>query len=180
MERKNPKPKQDVTWRELLEQIAENGRQKKLLEEWKPRLTEEIAYLPHTGDSSQLPVGTPERAVAEFVENWISQRYGLIAGSLLYFTDISLGKKSGRAKEGFGRHVPVAYKVISIEDQAAAVSHVEVELQFEDENGRITKRASVRAIYQDKNNSPIVRTEKGGSWRIVQNSFTEILYAVRL
>lgn len=125
-------------------------------------------------------MGTPERAVAEFVENWISRRYGLIAGSLLYFTNISLGKRSGRAKEDFGRHVPVGYKVLSIEDQAAAVSHVEVELQFKDENGSVTKRASVRAIYQDENNNPMVRTEKGGSWRIVQNSFTEILYAVRL
>lgn len=178
--KKNPKPKQDVTWSELLQQIAENGRQKKLLEDWKPRLTREIPYLPNTGDSSQLPAATPERAVAEFIENWISRRYGLIAGSLLYFTDISLGKKSGRAKEDFGRHVPVAYNVLSIDDQAAAVSHVELELQFEGEDGPINKRVSVRAIYQDENNNPIVRTECGGAWRIVQNSFTEILYAVRL
>lgn len=178
--KKTPKPKQEISWTDLLGQIAENGRQKKLLKEWKPRLSEEIGYLPHSGDASHLPTGTPERAVAEFIENWMSKRYGLIAGALLCFTDDSLGKKSGIAKENFGRHIPVSYKVISIDDQAASVSHVEVELEFENENKQITKLASVRAIYQDENNKPIVGTEGSGVWKIVQDSFSDILYTIRL
>lgn len=178
--KKNPQPNQKVSWRELLEQIAENERQKKLLKEWKPRLSEEIDYLPHIGESSQLPMGTPERAVAELIENWVSQRYGLIAGALLYFTDDSLGKKSGRAKEDFGRYVPTTYKVISIDDQSAAISQVEVELKFKDEAKQIVKKSSVRTIYQDDKNNPMVRTEEGGTWKIVQNSFSDILYSTRL
>jgi len=178
--KKNPKPKQEVSWRELLEKIAENGRQKKLLEGWKPRVSEEIVYLPHIGEANLLPVGTPERAVAEFIENWTAQRYGLIADALLYFTNDSLGKRSGRAKEDFGRRVPMGYKILSIEDQAAAVSHIEVEISFESESQRVTKRMSVRAIYQDDQNNPMVRTEENGNWKIIQNSFTDILYAIRL
>jgi len=150
------------------------------LEEWKPRNKKETPHLPHEGDVYNLPLGTPERAVAEFIENWIANRYGLIAKSLLYFTDDSLGKKSGRAKEDFGRHVPISYKVLSIKDQAAAVSHVEVELMFEREDGPISKQASVRAIYQDPDNDAMVRTEPDGDWKIVQNSFRDILYAIRL
>jgi hypothetical protein len=50
------------------------------------------------GEAGQLPAETPERAVAEFIENWMVKRYGLIAGTLLYFTNDALGKKSGRAK----------------------------------------------------------------------------------
>lgn len=178
--KKNPKLKQEVSWRELLGKIAENGRQKKLLEAWKPRISGEIAYLPHTGEAIQLPAGTPERAVAEFIENWMSQRYGLIAGALLYFTNDSLGKKSRRAKEDFGRHVPTGYAVLSIEDQAEAVSHVEVEMEFQSESQRTIKKVSVRAIYQDEKNNPLVRTEGKGSWKIVQNSFADILYAISL
>lgn len=175
-----PKPKQEISWRELLGQIAENGRQKKLLEEWKPRLNEEIDHLPHLEGASQLPIGTPERTVAEFIENWMLKRYGLIAGALLYFTDDSLGKKSGRAKEDFGRHIPMSYKVISVDDQAAAVSHVEVKLEFKDEEKLITKLVSVRAIYKDENHNSMVRTEGSGAWKIVKNSFSDILYAIRL
>lgn len=178
--KKKPKPKEEKSWSEVFAQLAENERQKKLLAEWKPRNNEEIPYLPHAGEANNLPLGTPERAVAEFIENWIANRYGLIAKSLLYFTDDSLGKKSGRAKEDFGRRVPMSYKVLSIEDQAAAVSHVEVELIFDEEGEPISKQASVRAIYQDNQNNAMVRTESDGVWKIVQNSFTEILYAIRL
>ena len=74
----------------------------------------------------------------------------------------------------------MSYKVLSIEDQAAAVSHVEVELEFEGESGPITKKASVRAIYQDSENNAMVRTEPNGAWKIVQNSIMDILYAIRL
>ena len=100
--------------------------------------------------------------------------------SFLCFTNDSLGKKSGRAKEDFGRRVPTSYKVLSIEDQATAVSHVEVELAFEGENETIFKKVSVRTIYQDAENNALVRTESDGVWNIVQNSFTDILYAIRL
>lgn len=178
--KKIPKPKEEKSWSEIFAQLAENNRQKKLLEEWKPRNNHEIPYLPHTGEASHLPSGTPERAVAEFIENWIAKRYGLIAKSLLYFTDDSIGKKSGRAREDFGSWVPISFKVLSIEDQAAAVSHVEVELTFERENEPIFKHASVRAIYQDTENNALIRTESDGVWNIVQNSFTDILYASRL
>ncbi|CRI64998.1 conserved hypothetical protein [Thiocapsa sp. KS1] len=178
--KKIPRPKEEKSWPGIFAQLSENRRQKNLLEERRPRNNEEIPYLPHEGDASHLPLGTPERAVAEFIENWIANRYGLIAKSLLYFTDDSLGKKSGRAKEDFGRRVPTSYKVISIEDQAAAVSHVEVELMFEGEGEPISKQASVRAIYQDADNDAMVRTEPYGSWKIVQNSFTDILYEIRL
>ncbi|WP_339890461.1 hypothetical protein [Neptuniibacter pectenicola] len=70
--------------------------------------------------------------------------------------------------------------VLSIEDQAAAVSHVEVELTFEGENELILKHASVRVIYQDTENNALVRAESDGVWNIVQNFFTDILYAIRL
>lgn len=146
-DKKTPKLKEEKSWSEILAQLSDNKRQKKLLDEWRPRNNEEIPYLPHEGNASHLPLGTPERAVAEFIENWIANRYGLIAKSLLYFTDDSLGKKSGRSKDDFGRHVPISYKVLSIEDLAAAVSHVEVELVFEVEEVPLSKRASVRAIY---------------------------------
>lgn len=177
--KKTQKKKKEITWTELLGQIAENGRQKKLFNAWKARTNSELVHLPHDGSSDELPNGTPERTVAEFIENWCLQRYGLLAESLLYFTDTTKGKKAGLAKEDFGRNVPLSFKVLSVEDQAA-VSHVVVELEFQNDDGRVLKQASVRAIYQDDQNNPMVRSEGKGRWKIVQNSFSEILYAIRL
>lgn len=173
--KKTPKPKQEVSWHELGLQLLENERQKQLLDQWVPRLTEKLSYLPFCGDSTLLPTETPERAVACFIENWMSRRYGFVAESLVYFTDSTAGKKAGMAKEDFGRHVPIGYKVISIDDQAAAITHVNVELKFKDGDGCVTKQVSVRTIYQDDENNTLVRNDAGGRWKIFQHSFINIL-----
>ncbi len=178
--KKTPKPKEKVSWKELLSKLAENGKNRKLLEEWKPRTTEECKYLPHSGCSDSLPYNTPERAVAIFIDNWVNSRYGLIAGALLYFTDTSKGKKAGLAKEDFSRHVPLSFKILSVEDQAAAVSHVIVELTFDNEPQKVTKEVSIRTIYQDKENNALVRSVNDGVWKILQNSFSEVIYAINL
>ena len=176
--KKTPKPKEQVSWRKLLAQIAENGRQKKLLESWSPRTESELSHLPCSLESSMLPFGTPERAVAEFLENWCKRRYGLLAEALLYFTDTSSGKKAGLARDDFGRNIPVSFEILSVEDQAAAASHVKVNLMFQSPEGEVHKKISIRVVYQDEQNNPLVRSEETGNWKVVQNSFRDILYAI--
>ncbi len=94
------------------------------------------------------------------MENWCLRRYGLLAESLLNFMDTAKGKKAGLAKEDFGRHVPLSFKVLSVKDQAAAVSHVVLEVEFESEEGSILKQSSVRAVYQDDQNNPMVELKR--------------------
>lgn len=178
--KKTPKPKKEISWKETFSNIIENSRKKKLLETWKPRENSALSYLPHYGDFSELPVGTPERAVAEFVENWCKRRYGLIADALLYFTDTSKGKKAGLAKEDFSRRVPSSFKIMSVEDHAFAVSHVIVDLSFSTQEGPLNKQVSIRAIYQEDCNGQLVWNGERGNWRVVQNSLSKILYAISL
>lgn len=84
------------------------------------------------------------------------------------------------ARQDFGKHVPVSFKVMGIEDQAAAVTHVIAELRFQVDDQTKFKEVSVRTIYQDLENNPSVRSMPGGHWRIVQNSFADIIYAPSL
>lgn len=178
--KKEPKPKEEVSWKQLFKQISETNLMKKSIEEWKPRISEDIPYLPFEGDISNLPNNTPEHAVATFLDHWCNKRFGPIADALLYFTDTPKGKKAGMARQDFGKHVPVSFKVLGIEDQAASVTHVIAELRFEVDDQTKFKEVSVRAIYQDLENNPFVRSMPGGHWRMVQNSFTDIIYAPSL
>ncbi|MDG4868677.1 hypothetical protein P8631_11760 [Guyparkeria sp. 1SP6A2] len=178
--KKEPKQTEEESWRQLFKQISETNRMKKSIEEWKPRLSEDIPHLPFEGDVSNLPENTPEYAVAVFLDHWCNKRFGPIANALLYFTDTPKGKKSGMARQDFGRHVPVSFKVLGVDDQAAAVTHVITVLQFEVDGQEKFKEVSVRSVYQDLENNPSVRSMPGGHWRIVQNSFTDIIYAPRL
>lgn len=178
--KKEPKAKEKVSWKKLFSQMAETSRMKKAIEEWQPRTSSEVLYLPFTRDPAELPVNTPEKAVGEFIEHWCNKRYSFIANALLYFTDTTQGKKAGMARDDFGKHIPSSFKILSVDDQSAAVSHVEVELYFEVENKTIAKQVSVHAIYQDAANNPSVRSQIGGHWRIVQNSFAAIIYTTSL
>ncbi len=103
-----------------------------------------------------------------------------MAEALVYFTKETKGKKAGMAKEDFGRYVPISFEITSVEDQAAAISHVNVELVFMNHSTQIRKQVSVRVIYQDRQNNPMVRSEIGGKWKIIQNSLSDIIYAASL
>lgn len=178
--KKEPKPKEEVSWLQLFKQISETNLIKKSIEEWKPRTPEDISYLPFEGDIASLPENTPEYAVAAFLDHWCNKRFGPVADALLYFTDTPKGKKAGMARQDFGKHVPVSFKILSVDDQAAAATHVIAELRFKVDDQEKLKEVSVRAIYQDLKNNPSVRSMPGGHWRIVQNSFTDIIYAPSL
>lgn len=178
--KKEPKPKEEVSWKQLFMQISETNLMKKSIEEWKPRVSEDILYLPFEGYISHLPENTPEHAVAAFLDHWCNKRFGLVADALLYFTDTPKGKKAGMARQDFGKYVPVSFKVLGIDDQAAAVTHVIAELRFEVDGREKLKEVSVRTIYQDLENNPSIRSIPNGHWRIVQNSFTDIIYAPSL
>lgn len=177
---KNSKSEEEKSWRKVLESFSDTQRQKKLIENWTPRSSENITYLPFVGKAEELPLNTPERAVAEFIENWMTRRYGLLSESLVYFVDKPRGKKAGLAKKDFGNHTPLSYRLISIEDRAAAITLVTVELKFEDNNQRISKIVNVTTNYLDSENNVRVRLEDNGQWKIMQNSFTSILYAFHL
>ena len=178
--KKEPKVKEKVSWKKLFSQMAETSRMKKAIEEWQPRASSEFPYLPFTGDPAKLPVDTPERAVGEFLDHWCNRRYGLIAKALLYFTDTTLGKKAGMAKNDFGKHVPSSFKILDVDDKAPAISHVEIELYFEVDNKIIHKQLSVQAVHQNSENNFSARFQTRGHWKIVQNSFSKVIYVTSL
>lgn len=178
--KKEPKAKEEVSWKQLFKQISETNLMKKAIEEWQPRISKDIPYLPFEGEVSNLPENTPEWAVGTFLDHWCNKQFGPIADALLYFTDTLKGKRAGMARQDFGKYVPASFKILNVDDQAASVTHVIAELYFEVDGQMKCKEVSVRAIYQDLENNPSVRSMLGGHWRIVQNSFSDIIYAPSL
>lgn len=178
--KKEPQPKEEISWKQLFKQLSETNDMKKAIEEWQPRISENIPYLPFEGESSNLPENTPEWAVGTFLDHWCNKRFGPVADALLYFTDTPKGKRAGMARQDFGKHIPASFKILGVDDEAAAVTHVIAELYFEVDGQMKCKEVSVRAIYQDLENNPSVRSMQGGHWRIVQNSFTDIIFVPSL
>lgn len=175
-----PNPPDEPTWGELFASVRKTQEFKRKIDEWGPRTASDLEHLPHIGAAEALPGGSPERAVAEFVENWSNGRFGLLADALLYFTDTPKGKKAGLAKQDFGERRPNSFRVVGVEDQAASAARVLVLAVFDGTAGPVEIELSVRAIYQGENNTPLVRGDPNGRWRIVQNSFSSVLYRADL
>lgn len=174
--KKEPNPPSKPTWAELIASLRKNQEFKRQLDEWRPRKDLELGHLPHSGDSVMLPEGSPERAVSEFMENWSNGRFGPIADTLLYFTNTPRGKKAGLAKQDFGEQRPKSFRILGVEDQAASAAQVSVSAVFEGASGAVEVDFNVRAIYQGENNDALIRHDQNGSWKIVQNSFSSVLY----
>lgn len=175
--KKKSQPEEKLSWTQLAEQIHYTNRTKKAIEEWVPRASENISYLPFEGESSKLPKNSPERAVSEFLNHWCNKRFGPLADALLYYTDTPKGKKAGIARQDFGKHIPISFKIIGIEDRAAATSNISVALTFSVQGKEKIVDISVSANYQDADNNFLVRSMPGGYWKIAQNSFAKIIYS---
>lgn len=171
-----PNEKETTNWIDLFKKTAQNNKEKRLIANWQSRTSFDTPYLPYTGLATNLPFNTPERAVAEFLENWIAKRYGPLSESLVYFVEKSKGKKAGLARENFGKYTPSSFKLISVEDETPAISNVKIELMFDSDHHKVVKTIDVRTNYLDDHNKPLVRSQNSGYWKIIQNSFSDIIY----
>jgi hypothetical protein len=175
-EKSEPKPKDEVSWSQLLQQVAETEKMKQAMENWKPRRTADLAHIPSMGPAVVLPERTPEKFVAEFLDNWCRRRYGPMADALLDFLNKPQGKKAGQAKRDFGDHPLLAYQIVVVIDEAAAVSVVEVMLTVGDARSQKVVPVKVRVTYVDANNEPAVWGHQLGCWKIIQNGFSNVIY----
>jgi len=171
-----PKPKGEVSWSQLLRQVADTKKMKLALERWAPRRATELAYIPCTGPAVVLPEGTPEKFVAEFLDNWYSRRYGPMADALLDLLNKPQGKKAGQAKRDFGSFSLLAYQIVSVIDETAAVSVVEVMLTVGDERLKRFVPVKIRVTYVDASNEPAIWSHQLGCWKIIQNGFSNLIY----
>jgi len=96
----------------------------------------------------------------------------------VHFVEKPKGKKAGLARDDFGKYIPSSFKLISVKDETPAISNVKIELMFTFDHRKVVKTIDVRTNYLDDNNKPLVSSQAGGYWRIIQNSFSEILYGL--
>jgi hypothetical protein len=174
--KKNPVPREEKNWSELLQSLLSNQETKRLLDAWKPRARDALLHLPCESLSSLLPEDSPEYAVAAFMENWRQGRFGPLADALSHTYDISMGKKAGEAKSDFGDLKICSFQIIDVEDTAPALSNVFIKMAFEGEHGAFEVDLKVSTVYQDNRGFPMCRLDRSGEWKLHQRSFGSVIY----
>jgi len=173
--KKDPQPKEDINCAQLLEKISKTELTKKSIEEWKARSSDELIHLPFEGNIANLPSNTPEHAIATFIDHWHNKRFSFMGDMLAHVINYTQGKKSGLARQDFGNYIPVSFKILDVKDTSPALSHVITELHIKTEDQTKMFQISIHTEYQNSEGDLEVRSIPNGQWKIIQNSFKDII-----
>ena len=155
----------------IVQQKEELNREKKMLEEWRPRNFENMDF------TSFLPEeGSPEYRVCKFFDFYTKSNYGKMAGILTGLKEESDGKLAGEIRSRLLNIRCTGFRIVGIVDQAAAVSEVNslLSVVVNDEARKIEVKS--RVLFQEDKVScnPLVRGDSRGQWYILNTVLYEI------
>ena len=161
-----PPPKPETTWGEIFEQLRENADDKTRLDAWKPRTIELGQSVPITGAPDAFGSGTPERKLAEFLSYWKVRNYGYMAKCLSAKTGYSDRKLPAIVREHYSSKKLNTYEFKGIKDKAPAVTEIDADLVFEEEDTIVEKTMLFRLVNEDDKGNPAIGSKPGTSWTI--------------
>ena len=162
-----PAPKPTPGIMESLRKWQDLQEQKKQLAAWTPRVVEVGNTIPVSGNADAYPEGTPERHLVSFLSAWQRGNYGHMA------------RDAGTAWKGSGTPSPAEmratfqskqlarFELLSVEDQAAAVSLVTVRRHFTEDDGPTEDTQTYRLIRVDPDHEIAARSVAGTTWAII-------------
>lgn len=171
--------KKEITWKEIFQQLKDNEKQKKLIDDWRPRSLKAGHDFLKNGVVSDYKVGTPEKALIEFLELINKKNYGEMARRVTSLVSFAEKQKAGELRVKFKDIEIQKFCIDEIVDQAPAISEITIVLDYKSNNQNEFKKIVVRMIFQDNSNSILVRNSPNGSWKIIEWCFDSICYNFR-
>jgi hypothetical protein len=177
--KKHPQPKPpEPSFIETLQSLARTEELKQQIEKWSPRHTTAGVDYPTSGAPDDYPANTPERSVASFMEYWKKRNYGSMAKMLKSSGSAPIGKRAGEARSDFGDKELVGFAIQNVRDVAPAACEIDVTVDFCLESTNRTETLELRLLYEDANGDPHVFPFGGGTWVILPQRFSPVIYAV--
>jgi hypothetical protein len=172
-----PKEKEKkTTWKEIFKQLQNNEAQKKLISKWKARKLTVGKDFSQSGMVKDYENESPEQAVVAFIDFLSKKNYGEMAKKVTNLQSFSHNKKAGELRTKY-RNVEVQkFSINEIIDEAPAISEVKIVLDYKNDSQTYSKEITVRMIFQDDKNNPLVRGSVEGSWKILERCFDSIIY----
>ncbi|MCI1640292.1 MAG: hypothetical protein LKI42_03330 [Bacteroidales bacterium] len=171
-----PPPKKELSFKESIVELTkylndyrnwqeEKKIRDKELQEWEPRNFKNVDLC-----NLKSIKNTPENELDIFFQYVYDKKYGLIANQLDPF---SRGKKTknkiaGEVREKFEDIKVLNYKIVSINDDAPAITEIRTNVIALTNNIIMTKPMKFRMIYQDIDGNPLPRSNNKGKWYLLE------------
>jgi hypothetical protein len=147
----------------IAERLDENRRMQEAIQSWSPRkmTAEQIVEL--NQDRVSVP-GTPEEVVLRLLDLWAAKNYGGMAKHYWALAEPESGRHAGCVRECLGEVLVGSYVIDRVDDQAPAISQIDVTLN---ETSPHPLRYAFRLVFEDASGNSLPRGYAGGSWRVV-------------
>ncbi len=171
------KDESEIGFWEAVKSWVEVQEQKRKLDLWCPREIVVGKDCPATGLPEDFAEHSPERALAYLMVYWSKSNFGKMGSLFKQFVSVSRNKYAGQVREMFEGKKLRAFEILSIVDEAPAVTEIDVRVVYDKEGNSREKRVTARMIYEEPNGSPALRDNPDGRWKIIQGAFNEIAYS---
>lgn len=158
------KPKK--TWRELAQQRREIDEDHSRIKAWKPREIRLGEDVPVSGKTGDFVEGTPEHALAEFLNYWKARNYGYMSRRLPVGQREPMNKAAARIRENFSAKKLQGFELQNISENAPAVTEIEAKLKYEEDGKPVERSISFRLINESTEGNPSVSGKPGSAWSI--------------
>lgn len=156
-----------ISFTEILKQIQETNEDKKWIANWQPRSLQIGVDIPISGEPVAFPEGTPEHRLVEYLTWWKKRNYGFMARYLPKKWGFSEKEAPARIREQFTSKLLESFGIISVTDEAPAITVIEVKLVYEVDGKEIEKNASVRMMNEDAKGDPAIFGKPDSNWIIL-------------
>lgn len=177
-EKENPPiPEKQPTFREDLIELkntileyqkwrVESNKRWKELENWKPRKNIDI-------NTSEFKEYSPEKTALEIVESWKNKNYGKIVKLIHRFSDkeINIGVEAGKIRRELSDKELNSFKIVSIKDEAPAISEVTMDIVYDLNGIDKSKRIVLRLICKADDGQMGMNGKDNVTWEFIDNFF---------
>jgi hypothetical protein len=149
---KEPQP----SWGQLFQQLAENGRVKKLLTAWQPYTL--------TPDQAEITEHAVYEAAEAFFAAWHGQKYGVMVSALPWQSQQLYGKRAaGELRALYQRHRLSSARIDKLDFVAPSICMIGAVLQV---NG-VDVAVTMRWIHERPDSDDTVVEPDVGAWRLI-------------
>ena len=169
-----PPAEPEKTWRDQLRDLVDSCRklqetraEKESIAEWMPRELVVGSDIRATGSPAEFPIGTPERALAEFLELWRRGNDGHMAKKVFGASSDLSRVPAAQVRSVYGQLELITFSITRVEDAAPAVTEVETDLEYLENGSNKSMSHRFRLVYEDAEGNPHMRGHPDGKWWIV-------------
>jgi hypothetical protein len=170
-------PKRDMTIKDLAYQIYKNNLKKAQLQAWKPRMLNVDQDVPATGDPEAFEPGTPEQKLAEFFIYWRKRNYGYMAKCVSPSPSLDIKRMAAHVREIYSSKNLKSFEYKMINDNAPAITEIQVELIYDEYDKEVIKNVQFRMINKDADGNPSVYGTSESNWEIYNWDNPKIIHS---